>query len=550
MENFINYLYFNDFIGKISNLGNEEWLTVYYSFVDNNEQKSIIYYSALIAENLVEDCLKDYCWDVTPGYGLPGYSFIQENNEWISLYNRFSKKGFEPLVILRDFSKTKQSYLEVIEEFRLYFNLYEDKVKKKLVLIDNNGEEEEVIRISEKKVEIKIRLIKEFLSVKKMKLAIYFELTRYSEKTLEEIGIKAHHKVIRESAFIYSIDVANILTFDKLRKSMSFLIGKKLISGLSNYKPSIIDTSKNFVDFVIGVDEDGKDIRFTSNTEKLADFFGKNKNAPNFLTPVMFKKEVLKKYYDQPGKYIVNDGHVICIGKWDLKIDNNQESYIMVFLGYLGLLPDKEQLYWKHYNVSTNGKISHVARARSFMGEFTDPVKKDLLFKQKYDLFQKAWRDEFGWDLFLPLKKEDEHIFQSLRIPLTNEQKEFDEQVLSITKLLIESLNKEKISEGNSKDEKRSIYLLETFLLSKDIKPNIVDIIIKFLRKLQDLRSTSAAHLKDPKYEKIKKKFDIGNKEFPEIFDGILSECINILVVLEDSFLPSKDNHLYNLLGQ
>jgi len=43
--------------------------------------------------------------------------------------------------------------------------------------------------------------------------------------------------------------------------------------------------------------------------------------------------------------------------------------------------------------------------------------------------------------LFKPLAEEDGHYFKTLRVPLTKEQKEFDEQVLALTKIFIDSLN-------------------------------------------------------------------------------------------------------------
>ena len=65
-------------------------------------------------------------------------------------------------------------------------------------------------------------------------------------------------------------------------KSQGWLLGKKLISGLKDFKPSFLDREKEFEDFIIGVDENGKEILHTCNPEKLADYFGKNPSAPHF----------------------------------------------------------------------------------------------------------------------------------------------------------------------------------------------------------------------------------------------------------------------------
>ena len=53
-------------------------------------------------------------------------------------------------------------------------------------------------------------------------------------------------------------------------------------------------------------------------------------------------------------------------------------------------------------------------------------------------------------------------------MPLTNDQKEFDEQVLALVKILIDSLNEEQLSLGIiiDKREPRGLDKLEAFLFS------------------------------------------------------------------------------------
>lgn len=191
----------------------------------------------------------------------------------------------------------KDDYWEVSEEFRYYFNLYEDRRNKKFILIDDNGDDEEVILMYDKEIKIKSRLIKEFLAVKKMCLALFFDFNRFSEKTIEELGIKEYYKHKKGDNFIYSVGARNRDVFgDDTMKSQGFLMGKKLIFGLKDFKPKLFSRDeKKFVDFIIGVDDDGNEITHTSNDDKLANFFGKNQGAPYFLTPVLFKKDVFYK---------------------------------------------------------------------------------------------------------------------------------------------------------------------------------------------------------------------------------------------------------------
>ena len=123
---------------------------------------------------------------------------------------------------------------------------------------------------------------------------------------------------------------------------------------------------ERYVEFIIGVDNEGKDITHTSDEEKLSNYFGKNPGAPHFLTSVLFRKEVLTKYYSQPEKYSVEDGYLQCGGLWGLRMDNNHPKHVMVFLGDLGHLAYNEQLHWKSFNLRTTGKISRTAWKRGF----------------------------------------------------------------------------------------------------------------------------------------------------------------------------------------
>lgn len=413
-------LNFTDFLKKIDDLGKGEWIVAYSNHRDDSEWS--VFYSAFISEERKEESISDPSWDLRVGDGLPELSFHFENGKKVWIYSKQSDYGIEPLVIWRDFHGMKDGYWEVSEEFRFYFNLYEDRLNNKFIFIDDNGDDEDVILMSDKEIKIKLRLIKEFLAVKKMCIALFFDFNRFSEKTLEELGIKEYQKQEKGVDFIYLIGAYNWeVPVDDKKKSQGFLKGKKLIFGLKDFKPELSDKDKKkFVDFIIGIDENGKEITHTCDGDK--------------LTPVFFTKDVLTKYYSQPSKYSVEDGYLRCGSMWGLEMDNNLQDFVMVFLCDLGHLSYKEQLHWKSFNVATKGKMSHTAWARAFEAKFTDPEKSDLFFKQKFELFQKTWEKKFGWRLFKPLNKGDEHYFKTLRVPLTNEQKEFDEQVLAITR--------------------------------------------------------------------------------------------------------------------
>lgn len=538
----LDFKYLN-FLERLGDLGKSEWITVYSNC--RNDSEWTTFYCALISDKRREKSLSDSSWDLSIGHGLPGHSFHFEDGKEITAYYRYSDEGIEPLVIWRNFHGMKDGYYEVSEEFRHYFNLYEDKINSKFILIDDNGDDEDVISVSNDKIEIKLRLIKEFLAIKEMNLALFFSFDRFSEKGIEEFGLEKYHEHKQGNDFVYSIGARNMdFTIGDNKKSQAWLLGKKLIPGLKDFKPKLFGKEDSqFVEFIIGTNEDGKEILHTCNEDRLANFFGKNQGSPDFLTPVFFRNDVLTKYYSQPEKYTVTDGRIECGGMWGLRLDNNHSDHVMVYLGDLGHLSYKEQLHWKSFGLGTKRKMSYTNFARSIEGKFADPDKSDLFFKQRYITFQEKWKKEFGWEFFRTLKKEDEHHFKALHIPLTNEQKEFDEQILSLVKVLIDSLNESELEKGLSISKKnpKGIDKLEEFLFSKGFS---FESMIQFLRDLQALRSTGVAHLKGDNYQKIKETFEIGRKSLPQVFDGVLIKCIWIFDTLERCFLKSQSREV------
>jgi hypothetical protein len=527
-------LTFSDFLPTIAKLGKGEWTTVYSS---RDSLDGVAIYSALIKNTLVKRALQRPSWDLTIGDGAPGLESSFGAGKERTRYVRSSDSGIEPLVLKRSFHEIRPGYWEVSEDFRLYFNLYDDKLGRKLLRIDDNGDEHEAVLMKDGEIKIKTFLIRQYLTIRKMKLAIFFDYNRLSRKTIEELGVKEHSREEKGADFIYSVGVGKWMGFsDNTKKSHGRLLGKKLVSGDPSFKPDIFGRQKKqYIDFIIGADDDGKEILFTCNEAELANNFGANEGAPNYLTPVCFRKEVLNKYYSQPEKYTVSDGYLSCGALWSLYIDNNHPEAVMVFLGDLGHLSHTEQMYWRGFNLSS-GTMSRVAFKRSILGQFADPQTADLYFKQRFTIFNEYWKKKFGWELFRPLTGKDEYAFKILRVPLTNDIREFDEQIATLTKVFIDSLNEKQLAKGiTNKENAKGLDKFETWLGAQNF---CSDKMMEFLRKLQALRSASTAHRKGDNYEKIKPFFQMDKKELTEVLEDIFIKCVWTLRTLEKFFLP------------
>ena len=120
--------------------------------------------------------------------------------------------------------------------------------------------------------------------------------------------------------------------------------------------------------FIIGEDQDGSSLEYSCDPDELANYFGANPNAPHYVTPVFFRRDVLQKYYEDTDKYAVEDGYLRCGGLWGVRIDNDQPDYVMVFLGDLRRdLPAAERDYWRSFNIAPVGPMSETAFRRSFL---------------------------------------------------------------------------------------------------------------------------------------------------------------------------------------
>lgn len=519
-------LLFKDLVAYIEGeLGKTEWVTVFEFFEGKYESIDRgSFFSALIPNQYVASALEKADWDLTIGEGRPGFISTFSDGEENTKYDRLSDHHeAEPFIHWRSFRNRDEAIIEISEEFRLYFDLFEyTKEGKKIFLYTNDdGEEEEVAVIEDNQVDVKLKYLKEYLAAKNAHMAIYFEAMRFLDKKLEDSGIDPVDEVVKNDNYTYSLYTRNLSLRDF--ECQGWLLGKKLIAGAQGLSFSLWSSKEDekFEDFVIGIDENGKDVLASAS----ADY----KSNPGFLTPVFFKREVLKKYYDSPSVFSVNDGDVTRDGFWRLRMMNNHTEHVVVWLGNLKGLPYKEQTHWRAFNVTpSNRKISAVDFGRNIEGLFADPEHPELYFKYKFQIFQEAWYEKFGWYLFLPLRDDDKYHLKSLHVPTTEEQKEFEDQVLSISKIFIDSLNQSELKKGltSPKDEPRQIDWLQAFFESKGLQ---VSEIFEFLRMLQALRSSSVAHRKGDKTKAPIKYFELDSKGNIEVFQEIVIKCIRIM---------------------
>jgi hypothetical protein len=522
----------DDFLQFIrEELGESIWVPLYKNINKDNKSEDGSLYSCLVSPDETEKAMESYGWDLLPGDGGPSIVSSGSNNIW---YEPNCSK-YLPLVIYRQFHGTRDSYREVLQELVLYLDLYHDAGNCKYVVDDDNGTEIEVIKYSEKEILIRKSFLTAFMSARQLNLLLYFENSRHKKDNVRLVDEHTNESKVSYTRFWDRSYVDGFDTFTRV-------LGKKLYHCLprneENCSPFKID--KDYESFIIEGDAHDNKL-YSSNPSMLADYFGKNYGAPHYLTPIYFDKGVLQKYFGSSTEYDVQDSVVHKHGYWRLRFDNNSSDHVCVFLGDLGRdIPHSEQVYWKSFNLpSEDREMSDTYFKRSMMGSFAEPESPDLVFKSKFETFQREWLESKGWPLFLPLIETDKHCFKTLHSLTKNEQSEFDAQVLSLVKMTIDSINVKGLKEHVSIDEGGSIKLLSAYLNEGGVEFGISS----FLGGLQGVRSTGVAHRRGSKYAKTIERLGLDDRALTLAFDRILEQMTELLGDIEQSFLNDNGSN-------
>lgn len=514
-------------------------------------------YCALIPDNYLENSLKTEYWDIKE-YSPKLWTSCNRTKPKYE-YKRY-ENGIEPLVIIRDPKGKYPSEADISEEFILYFDLRKntnsDYYDWELVTLSYDGDDIVVVRCLDHKIEVSVRYLKHFIAIKEMNLAIYFNYERFINSDTFDSQYSEPTGIHSDLHTIFRYSIQQSYDFSK-GNICSELMGKLLIPHDDSYKGIALDPdSGKYEEYIIDIDSDGNLVQFTCESRKLSNYFSQIPGAPMSITPIYFKKSVLEKYYNNPSKYSVRDGHLSCEGFWSLKIDNNHTEYVVVLLVDLGKLHYKEQQYWKCHNIPRSKEmgLSEPAYAQWIEGKFSDgPTVPDLMLRERFVSFNKLWKEKLGWDLYLELSPDDKYKLDNLHL-LTSDfnPSDFESQVLSSAIIFVDSLNKKGfesqldptdsiVSEYLTQKKKdklsdlASLDCLELFLKTRSHEcPDMID----FLRKLQLLRSTGVAHRKSRSGpNKAWEYFELDCKSHNEVLENIFKNLLKTLDTLDRFFL-------------
>lgn len=504
-------------------------------------------FSCLANDDVAAKSMTYDTWDINHSEGGPLIN-EQLDGTFIS-YSRYSNDEVEPIVMYLENEGRWPEEVFLAEEFVMYFKLHKEaKGKNEYVYyqVDECGDDVEVARVAGINLEVKLKYVKEYIAVKKLNLLVFTDEVINDTRSINELGGNIiPWTTIKDSNFIFSYALQESAGYGLEYKSCAVFRGKCMM----RYNDKDIQhlwklRDSGYEDFVVGADEDGKEVFMSCEENRMPNLFTRQGDEPYSLSPVFFKRDVLSKYFQAVDKYSVQDGY-LSGPSWGIRIDNDRsDDYVVAALVDLGRMPHKEQLHWKSFNVlpPRNGSYSTTTFSRWFAAIPTNCSEApDLVFKQLYIQVNDKWRSKYGWPLFKELAADDQYHFETLHLMgQENDQKEFDGLIQSITKLIIDSLNEKQLvkaidstkpdvlrflSERNIKESKPSniqggITKFECFLISEGLLDSNV---IKLLRNIQDLRSSTVAHRKNT-------KLDTKTEELFNFF-GILQESDKVVLL-------------------
>lgn len=518
----------------------KNWITVAQQREYRYEELKFDYFttSVLVQTRSPPNVLEKYGWLTTLDFGNPSI-WEQDGTVRYSLNSieKLDDHVVEPFILYRFWhDQSNRARFDLIQDFILFYNLYFDEKENMFKAVHETGKKIDVVRISheenDKNIEIRPSFLRNYLAFKNRILARQHDHRVHSTKTLEELGAKPNISSIKNTNYNFSLAINESLSLSE-SKSFGRLLGKDLIFP-SDTQKHLLGWTNKYCKFIIDLNDQDEEIELTCEQE----------GQDRFLTPVFFKREVLKKYYDSPSKYVVQPTRLLCSGLWSIDIDTNSKDLVHVWLGDLSHIPYEEQSHWRLHNVAPEGGITHSRYQRDFEAQFADPEDVVFGFKKSLSSLQEKFHKKYGFTLFKPLTSNDSYIIDNIHVPLIDEAPEFETQIGYLAKLLPDSIDIKSIyrilQSTENVDAKKldtiknqKIRMFELFLKHEHLNEEI----IPDLDKIQEIKSYGVSHRKGQNYEKIVLKYGLDRTNRIEFFKDIMANLTRHIDILSSSFV-------------
>lgn len=414
--------------------------------------------------------------------------------------------------------------------------------------VDSNGDIREVIKViigSEKTlVTVSEDVLFKHLLIGKYVLVRFFDVDRW----VNEMPMPAHGDydatVFWQEKNIYArlTPVPRANTEKGIQPQRAFLRGFQVIHPPTNPKARKIileGGEKQFCTY-IAIDWKHERIAEVSCDPKLLGNYFVESPYPFEISPAFFRREVLKKYQDDPEKYSIEERNISCRSLWGIRFDINEQNQVQVYLKDLSGLPYSEQLYWKSFNEVPKGGISNRSYRTDFLGEwYSEPNPLNELKNLLAD-FPTGIISGTAIEVWQKPSGPDADLVNRIHYLAGSSLKEWETAIVELDKLVVEGINLRGFLRpaaqilGISHETLQSIGLLRAILEAKGIAPDLISVVIDPLKELQDIRSQVGSHRKGTSAAKTIKQIKTQHRTLDNHFSDLVAKVLKSLATLHD----------------
>jgi hypothetical protein len=474
-----------------------EWVTVWASESTDDRNGGVAAYLATLEES--RQALSGATW---AGYGLGKADSYRQGDECVFTDGMSDGQTVRFFVHVLTHHRVAPARVEFVPSFLWFFEAV-PRGKGDWYYLSRSGADLDLVRVdigedAKGTVKVAAMPLRRYLAASKQALVVQHDYVVFSDEPIPETG---RFEFKSESMHLQLDAVSEPATG---RTSHSRLLGKHLVLPLEGDPCGGEDDLQEgpFPAFIYGIDQaTGEPLSFTCEESKLTNNFVKREGAPHYLTPVYFRREVLTRYTQQPGKYTVAREGISCLDLWSLRMDINPEGLVEVYLGDLGkYLPSEERDYWRSFNVPPVGGMSEYRFNRDFLAQFVDSDDPIRDLHRGRHRANEASEKKWARQLYMPLHPEDRSAWDGIHLMTTGDPSERDRLVVVLAKGLVDSLDVELLRHLAERPDGRSLELLEELVVRWGGDPEVS---VTPLRLVQSMRSSGAAHVRGHKYASL-----------------------------------------------
>jgi len=258
------FFLFEDKIKLIeSSFTKDGWITIYESNTEPNDSSGLIY-CCIVEQHIIDSYRSTSDWIIEPGSeGKPSIISSFKDNQWISEYYSNSNDGIEPFIFSKRFTYNggHEAYIDISEEFILYFKLYEKSANKQnrvLYFIDEIGDLDEAIVVKNNSIRVKLKYLIEYISVRRVYFSICFDFMRFAETDFKTLDTKSLDQNYSSSNYFFNHYIRSVNDI-KSGQLQSWIHGKCLLSfDESKSNKYYFDSDKLHESFITGYNDNGE----------------------------------------------------------------------------------------------------------------------------------------------------------------------------------------------------------------------------------------------------------------------------------------------------